>query len=87
MDTMLTAVFNLLLSQGLSGVVIAMLGYVCYALYTKNERLQDQRVEELRIVLTALGANTTAMNNNTMAMTKVVDGVERITDTVRSCPK
>lgn len=63
MDTFVTSIIKTILDQGFSGVVICILLYAVNYLQRTVERLQDERVNELRTVLEVVARNTEAVNN------------------------
>lgn len=63
MDTFVTSIFKLLIDQGLSGVMICILLYAVNYQQRIIEKLQDERVNELRTVLEVVARNTEAVNN------------------------
>lgn len=77
MENVLTAVINSLLNQGIAGTVIAVLVYVVYYLYSKNEKLQDQRIEELRGLMAAINANTVVMERTNETVDKFLEVTAR----------
>jgi hypothetical protein len=63
MDNVITSIINLLVNQGLSGIIIIILLYAVNYLQRINEKLQDQRVSELRTVIEVVSRNTEAVNS------------------------
>lgn len=63
MDSVITSIINVLINQGLSGIIIVILLYAINYLQRSNEKLQDQRVNELRTLMEILAKNTEAINN------------------------
>jgi len=53
-------------TQGILGVLVLVLGFVCYKLYNKVQSLQDARLQDqkdvTKDVTTVLAANTTSNN-------------------------
>jgi len=76
MDSFVTSIVTLLVNQGLSGVVIIILLYAVNYLQRINEKLQDQRVSELRALMEIVARNTEAVNN----IITVIKGCSRNND-------
>jgi hypothetical protein len=73
MDSVVTSIISVLINQGLSGIIIIVLLYAVNYLQRSNEKLQDQRVNELRTLMEILAKNTEAINS--------------IISVIKGCPK
>ena len=56
-----TGVMDQLLSLGLPGVIIIVLGFVVWKLFSKNNDIQEKRIDEAKQTTAALVSNSSAL--------------------------
>lgn len=62
MEGSLAKIVDLLVGNGLSGVVILVLGFAVYRLYTRNEELQEKRIDDGKEAIKAMESTGRALD-------------------------
>jgi hypothetical protein len=65
-----------LITQGLPGIVILVLGYVCYGLYRRLDKVHADRIADAQ---TVQNRAISALERNTAVLEKLSDNFEQLT--------
>lgn len=68
MESVVTESGKFLVTQGILGVVVLILGIAVYALYRENQKHADRRFEELHKIIDARENLSKALNMNSLAL-------------------
>lgn len=76
---MTESITSTLLTMGLPGIVILVLGYSCYALYRRLDAIHADRINDAK---SAQERAVSALERNTAISEKVAENLETLTATI-----
>ncbi len=75
----ITTIGAALLTMGLPGMVIFVLGFACWKLYIRLDKSHSERISD---ATTAQGRAIAALERNTVVLEKVVENLEQLTTAI-----
>ena len=74
MDEIIKKATEIVLAQGLSGVIIIALGFMVFRLLKKNDELTEARLTEAKLLLNTVNENTRSMSALTDVVKEAIRG-------------